>query len=89
MIVIDQDTPRWIRELERFIHVKSLLLVLGGGLAGAWAGFSVASAVIPAPGDISEQGGRFVLTLYSPFAVLGSVGGVFLGKLVANLWAGD
>lgn len=29
MIVIDQETPRWIRELERFIHVKSLLLVHG------------------------------------------------------------
>ena len=32
MIVIDQDTPRWIRELERFIHVKSLLLVHGNVL---------------------------------------------------------
>ena len=29
MIVIDRETPRWIRELERFVHVKSLLLVHG------------------------------------------------------------
>lgn len=32
MIVIDEKTPRWIRELERFIHVKSLLLVHGNVL---------------------------------------------------------
>lgn len=29
MITIHDDTPRWIRELERFIHIKSLLLVHG------------------------------------------------------------
>ena len=29
MIFIDDHTPRWIRELERFVHVKSLLLVHG------------------------------------------------------------
>jgi ATP-dependent Clp protease ATP-binding subunit ClpA len=32
MIVIDRETPRWIRELERFIHIKSLLLVHGNVL---------------------------------------------------------
>lgn len=29
MIIIDADTPRWIRELARFIHIKSLLLLHG------------------------------------------------------------
>ena len=29
MITLDDQTPRWIRELERFVHVKSLLLVHG------------------------------------------------------------
>lgn len=29
MIVIDADTPRWIRELARFIHIKSLLFLHG------------------------------------------------------------
>ncbi len=29
MIKIDENAPRWIRELERFIHIKSLLLVHG------------------------------------------------------------
>lgn len=29
MIIIDEHSPRWIRELDRFIHLKSLLLVHG------------------------------------------------------------
>ncbi len=29
MILVDNDTPRWIREFNRFIHLKSLLLVHG------------------------------------------------------------
>lgn len=29
MILLAPDTPRWIRELDRFIHLKSLLLVHG------------------------------------------------------------
>jgi len=32
MILINADTPRWIRELDRFIHLKSLLLVHGNVL---------------------------------------------------------
>ncbi|MDQ6979159.1 MAG: hypothetical protein Q9M09_03145, partial [Mariprofundaceae bacterium] len=32
MILINGDTPRWIRELDRFIHLKSLLLVHGNVL---------------------------------------------------------
>jgi len=32
MIVIDPSSPRWIRELDRFIHLKSLLLVHGNVL---------------------------------------------------------
>ena len=29
MIRINEQTPRWIRELDRFVHLKSLLLVHG------------------------------------------------------------
>ncbi len=29
MIVIDHSAPRWLRELDRFIHLKSLLLIHG------------------------------------------------------------
>ncbi len=29
MIVLQPETPRWIREVERFIHIKSLLFVYG------------------------------------------------------------
>ena len=32
MILIDESSPRWIRELGRFIHLKSLLLVHGNVL---------------------------------------------------------
>jgi len=32
LIRIDADTPRWIRELDRFVHLKSLLLVHGNVL---------------------------------------------------------
>ena len=32
MILIDDASPRWIRELGRFIHLKSLLLVHGNVL---------------------------------------------------------
>ena len=29
MIIINDETPRWVRELERFIYIKSLILVHG------------------------------------------------------------
>ncbi len=29
MIIVNDETPRWVRELERFIYVKSLILVHG------------------------------------------------------------
>ena len=29
MIIINEETPRWVRELERFIYIKSLVLVHG------------------------------------------------------------
>lgn len=32
MILINDDTPRWIRELDRFVHLKSLLFVHGNVL---------------------------------------------------------
>jgi len=32
MIVIDESAPRWLRELDRFIHLKSLLLLHGNVL---------------------------------------------------------
>lgn len=32
MILINQETPRWIRELDRFIHLKSLLFIHGNVL---------------------------------------------------------
>ncbi|MBF0255797.1 MAG: ATP-dependent Clp protease ATP-binding subunit [Gammaproteobacteria bacterium] len=32
MILIDADSPRWLRELDRFIHLKSLLLLHGNVL---------------------------------------------------------
>ena len=32
MIIIDDSTPRWIRELDRFIHLKSLLFIHGNVL---------------------------------------------------------
>ena len=32
MIVIDESAPRWLRELDRFVHLKSLLLLHGNVL---------------------------------------------------------
>jgi hypothetical protein len=32
MIAIDEDTPRWIRELSRYVHVKNLLFLHGNVL---------------------------------------------------------
>ncbi|MDM8548364.1 AAA family ATPase [Candidatus Venteria ishoeyi] len=32
MIILDENTPRWIRELGRFIHLKSLLFIHGNVL---------------------------------------------------------
>jgi hypothetical protein len=72
MITIDNQTPRWIRELERFIHVKSLLLVHGNVLD--LVSFPVArsdgNGVYWTEGDLSGFFDRFLTGL--GYEVVGS-----------------
>ena len=79
MIVIDQETPRWIRELERFIHVKSLLLVHGNILdlvsfpVSEYAAAHADQKLLGSPpGYVGyEQGGQLTNAIKeNPFSVL-------------------
>jgi len=65
MIVIDEETPRWIRELERFVHVKSLLLVHGNilDLVSFPVSRSDAGGVYWTEGELSGFFNRFLTGL--------------------------
>jgi len=72
MIVIDEETPRWIRELERFVHIKSLLLVHGNilDLVSFPVARSDGNGIYRAEGELSGFFNRYLAGL--GYEVVGS-----------------